>query len=383
MALTARRVEPVALLQRDRPLRPDLMLILAYMTLSAVGIVMVYSASAPRLEAFGLDPGSQMRRHAVFVVIGVVVFVATSTISGRALRGMSPFVYGLSLAALVLVLFAPARAGVNRWLDLGPFQLQPSEFAKPALILILALLLSSAEEHLDLSYIFRAIPFVVAPALLTFLQPDLGTMLVFGFIALTMLFIAGATWRQFTCLVISAIVLAIALFQVGALRDYQLTRLTAFLDSAADAGSTALYNQYQSEITIGSGGVLGKGLFQGTQTNLSYVPAQTTDFIFTAVGEQLGFVGGTIVIMLYVVLVWRILVAAGSRRDRFSRLITVGVASLLVFHVFINIGMTLRLMPVTGLPLPFLSAGGSAFIAMSAALGLVHSIWMRRSPVPE
>jgi len=383
MSLTARRIEPVTILQRERSLRPDLVLLLAYGALAALGIVMVYSASAPRLEAFDQDPTSLVRRHTVFVIVGVVTFVATSMISGRSLRTLSPVVYLGSLATLVAVLFAPAVAGVNRWIQIGPFQFQPSEFAKIAIILALALLLSTAHDALRLSHIARAVGLVAVPALLTFRQPDLGTMLVFGFIAVVMLFVGGTTWRQFAFLVIGAVVLAVAVFQVGALRDYQLTRLTAFLDPASDLDATALYNQRQSEIAIGSGGFLGKGLFEGTQTNLSYVPEQATDFIFTAVGEQLGFAGGALVIALYGLIVWRMLMAAANGRDRFTRLVAAGVASLIVFHVFVNIGMTLRLMPVTGLPLPFLSAGGSAFIAMSAALGLGHSIWMRRSPVPE
>ncbi len=383
MALTARRMEPVTILQRERPMRPDILLVLAYFALAALGIIMVYSASAPRLEAFGEDPSSLIRRHLAFVGIGVVAFVLSSAIPGRTLRTMTPAVYIGSIVTLVAVLFAPKLAGVNRWIQIGDFQFQPSEFAKVAVILVLALLLAGAHDRLRLGHIARGIALVTVPAALTFFQPDLGTMLVFSFIAIAMLFVGGTTWRQFAFLLVAAIVIAVALFQVGALREYQLTRLTAFLDPTADLDATALYNQRQSEIAIGSGGFLGKGLFEGTQTNLSFVPAQATDFIFTAVGEQLGFIGGAIVIALYSLLVWRILAAAAAGREAFTRFVAVGVATVIVFHVFVNIGMTMRLMPVTGLPLPFISAGGSAFIAMSIALGLAHSVWMRRSPVPE
>lgn len=383
MALTSRRVEPVTILQRERPLRPDLMLVLAYVALSTLGIVMVFSASAPRLEALGEDPGSLVRRHTIFVIVGIVVFVGTSVVSGRTLRTLTPAIYIGSLTTLVLVLFAEEVAGVNRWIQLGPFQFQPSEFAKVAVILGLALLLSGAQDQLKVTHIGRAVALVAMPAVLTFSQPDLGTMLVFGFIAVGMLFVGGTSWRQFAFLLIAAVVLAVGVFQSGVLKDYQSERVTAFLDQTADLDATALYNQRQSEIAIGSGGFFGKGLLQGTQTNLSFVPEQATDFIFTAVGEQLGFVGGSIVIGLYGIIVWRLLVASAAGRDRFTRLVAVGVAALIVFHVFVNIGMTMRLMPVTGLPLPFLSAGGSAFIALSAALGFAHSIWMRRSPVPE
>jgi len=197
-----------------------------------------------------------------------------------------------------------------------------------------------------------------------------------------MLFVGGTSLRQLAFIALAAIVMAVALFQVGAIQEYQINRVTSFLDGGGDQ-ENADYNQLQSEIAIGSGGFFGKGLFGGTQTNLSFVPEQSSDFIFTAVGEQLGFVGGSIVIGLYAMIVWRLLVAAANGRERFSQMVAIGIASLLVFHVFVNVGMTLRLIPVTGLPLPFLSAGGTFFIAMSLGLGLAHSVWMRRSPVPD
>ncbi len=377
--------DPIDVLQRERTLRPDLFLVLAFLGLAVVGILMVYTASAPRLTAIGEDPASLMRRHVIFVVLGMVAFLAASLIDNRSLRLMTPLVYGAAILALALVLtpLGDFRKGANRWIALGPFQLQPSEFAKVAVILALAALLASAvDSGLKWFHIARATVLVAIPAALIFSQPDLGTMLVLIFIAAIMLFVAGSTWRQLVFLGLVAVVGSVGLFQVNALRTYQLTRLVAFLDPNADLAETALYNQLQSKIAIGSGGFFGKGLFEGTQTNLSFVPEQATDFIFTAVGEQLGFVGGTLVLALYAVVVWRLLVAAANGRDRFSQLVAVGAAAFFVFHVFVNVGMTLQVMPVTGLPLPFLSNGGSAFIAMSIALGLGHSVWMRRSPVP-
>lgn len=382
MVLTARRTEPVTLLQRERALKPDLLIILSYLALSGLSVIMIYTASAPRLIAEGLDPTRTARRQIVFIGIGLVVFIATSLIEHRTLRMLTPLAYGASLLTLVVVLFMPERASANRWIPIGSFQFQPSEFAKVAVILALAALLSSSvEKSLHWQDVAKAIGLVIVPAALIFKQPDLGTMLVFGFIAVVMVFSAGTTWRQFAFLSISTMVGAVGLFKVGAIQAYQIARLTAFLDPTADLAASG-YNQLQSEIAIGSGGVFGKGLFQGTQTNLSFIPEQSTDFIFTAIGEQLGFIGGTIVIMLFAIITWRLLVAAANGRDRFSQLVAIGVAALLVFHVFVNIGMTLRVTPVTGLPLPFVSAGGSAFIAMSLALGLGHSVWMRRSPVP-
>ncbi len=179
----------------------------------------------------------------------------------------------------------------------------------------------------------------------------------------------------------SAIAGGWALFQARGLADYQITRLTSFLDPTADP-QQAGWNRLQSELAIGSGELFGKGLFHGTQTELSYVPAQPTDFIFTAVGEQLGFVGAGLVLVLFLVIVWRLLVIAARARDAFGGLIAVGVASFIVVHTFVNVGMTIGIMPVTGLPLPFMSYGGSFYVTTAVALGLAHSVWRRRTPVP-
>jgi rod shape determining protein RodA len=381
MVLAARRSEPVNLLQRERALRPDLVLILTYLALSGVGLVMIYSASAPRLLAEGQSPTAVVRRQVVFVIVGFGAFIFASLMEHRTLKMLTPIAYVVSLATLVMVLFVETD-GVNRWIDFGFVRFQPSETAKVAVILALAALLaSSLDKGLRWQEVAKAVLLVAIPAVLIFRQPDLGTMLVFGFVALVMLFGAGITWRQLAFLVIAAVVGSVGLFKADAIKEYQIERITAFLDPAADAANEG-YNLIQSKIAIGSGGVFGRGLFEGNQTNLSFVPEQSTDFIFTAIGEQLGFVGATVVIGLFAVLAWRLLVAAANGRDRFSQLVAIGVAAMVVFHAFVNIGMTVRITPVTGLPLPFLSAGGTAFVAMSGAIGLGHSVWMRRSPVP-
>jgi rod shape determining protein RodA len=381
MVLAARRSEPVTLLQRERALRPDLVLILSYLALTGLGLVMIYSASAPRLLAEGASPTTLLRKQLVFVAVGVGAFILASLVEHRTLKMLTPIAYGVSLATLVIVLFMPAE-GVNRWINFRFFQFQPSEMAKLAVILALAGLLATAQDKgLRWQDVAKAGALVVVPAILIFRQPDLGTMLVFGFVALVMLFAAGTTWRQFAFLMISAVVGAVSLFKVGAIKQYQIERITAFLDQGADATREG-YNLAQSQIAIGSGGLFGRGLFEGNQTNLSFVPEQSTDFIFTAIGEQLGFVGAAVVIGLFAVIAWRLLAAAANGRDRFSQLVAIGVAAMVVFHAFVNIGMTVRITPVTGLPLPFLSAGGTAYVAMSVAIGLGHSVWMRRSPVP-
>ena len=382
MVLTARRTEPVTLLQRERALRPDLVLILAYLALSGLGLVMIYSASAPRLIAEGASPTQAVFRQMVFVGLGIVAFFVTSLIEHRTLKMITPIAYVGSLITLVVVLAGPVRQGATRWIPIGSFQFQPSELAKITVILALASMLAgSREKSLNWLEVTRAVVLVAVPAVLIFRQPDLGTMLVFAFVAVVMVFTAGTTWRQFAFMSITALVTSISLFNVGLIEQYQIDRITAFLDPTSDLANTG-YNLARSKIAIGSGGLFGRGLFEGAQTNLAFVPEQDSDFIFTAVGEQLGFVGATLVIVLFAIITWRLLVAAANGRDRFSQLVAIGVAAMLVFHAFVNIGMTVRITPVTGLPLPFLSAGGTAFLAMSIALGLAHSVWMRRSPVP-
>jgi len=382
MAMTQDRPQ-VSLLRRDRQLRPDFFLIIPYMILSGIGLVMVYSASAPRLVALGVSPTREVEQQAAFVLIGLMAFAIVSMIDTRIVRWWVPVAYLGSVVTLIMVLspLGTVVKGAQRWIQLGPIRFQPSEIAKLAVILGLAALLSGAARPMKWDRVVRAVALVALPSVLIFLQPDLGTMLTFGFIAAVMVFVAGATWRQMGALIVAGIVGTVGVFQVGAIKTYQITRLTAFLDETSDVLG-AQYNQYQSQIAIGTGGLFGKGLFQGTQTNLRFVPEQSSDFIFTAVGEQLGFVGSLLIIVLFGIIIWRLLVAAANARDRFGQLVAAGIAALIAFHVFVNIGMTIRLMPVTGLPLPFMSSGGTVFVAMSIALGLAHSVWMRRSPLP-
>jgi rod shape determining protein RodA len=367
-------------LDRDRPLRPDLVLVVSYLLISAIGLLMVYSATAPGLEARGADPTRALKEQAIFVVLGFIVFGVMSSIDLTEIKGFAGPIYAISIGLLLLVLtpLGDSEGIAQRWIDLGLLQFQPSEVAKIAVILMLAALLSSVDVPVNWQTVARAIMIVGIPSALIFLQPDLGTMLVFAFVLLVMLFVGGATMRQLGFIAIATIVGTVGLFQLNLIEEYQITRLTAFV-SPDTASLDAVYNQVQSEIAIGSGGLLGKGLFEGSQTNLQFVPVQSSDFIFTAVGEQFGFVGSAIVLALFGLMLFRLLMIARSARSRFSFLTVTGIASMLAFHVFVNIGMTIRVMPVTGLPLPFMSAGGTVFVALSAALGLAHSAWIRRN----
>ncbi len=220
MVLAARRTELVTLLQRERALRPDLLLILSYLALTGLGLVMIYSASAPRLLADGKSPTDLVRRQLIFVVVGIGAFILASLIEHRTLKMVTPLVYGGSLITLVLVLFGKVVAGANRWIQIGPFQFQPSELAKIALILVLAAALASAaDKTLSWQDVARAVALVGIPAALIFKQPDLGTMLVFTFVAVVMVFSAGTTWRQFAFMTIAAIVASVSLFKVGAIAE--------------------------------------------------------------------------------------------------------------------------------------------------------------------
>ncbi len=377
------RSSPPAISDRRRP-TPDIILFVAMVALAAVGVLMVYSASKNRLEALGLDPTGDMVDQAIFAAVGLVLFFLASFIDYREWRNVAPFLYIATLIALGAVfLFEPGAARAQRWIPIGSYQLQPAEFAKVAMIMVLAsVLVPAKEEGMSWRRLIQTIVIVALPAVLIYMEPDLGTMLVFAFITLVMLFVGGTTLRQLTVLMMAAGSGALAIWRLGLLRDYQIERLQSIFNPAAADPLGAAYNRIQSEIAIGSGGIFGKGLFLGTQTNLDFVPAQATDFIFTAVGEQLGFVGGALVLLAYAIIMWRLVVIAVNARDRYGVLVVVGIAAMFAFHVYINIGMTVGIAPVTGLPLPFMSAGGSTFVTMAIALGIANSVWLRRSPVP-
>ncbi len=370
----SRRFDPHA------PAGPDLVLIVTYVLISLFGLLMIYSATAPGLSAQGLDPTRELKAQAFFVLVGFIVFAVVSTIDLTEVRRFVIPIYVLSTLLLLAVLtqFGQSRGVSQRWIALGPLQFQPSEIAKIAVILIVASLLAPSSVPLSWKTVARAVVVVAVPAVLIFRQPDLGTMLVFAFVLLAVLFVAGVTLRQLGFLGVATIIGTVGMFQLKLIKKYQVNRLIAFLNPG-EHELTLSYNQTQSEIAIGSGGFAGKGLFQGTQTNLQFVPVQSSDFIFTAVGEQFGFVGSIVVVSLFAVLLFRLLSIAVAAKDRFSFLVTAGIAAMFAFHVFVNIGMTIRIMPVTGLPLPFMSAGGTVFVAMSAALGLAHSVWLRRN----
>ncbi len=357
----------------------DLTLIIAVIGVSAFGVLMVYSATRDKLQASGIDPGYDLKRQAAFVVIGIAAMALAAAVDYRRLRDFAPILYGGGVFILVAV-FSPVghkSKGAQAWFQLGSYQFEPSEFAKVALIVALAAFCAHYKGRLAGRQLLIVLALAAVPFGLIYKQPDLGTALVLGAILIAVLLVAGARSRHIALLGLVGVVGIVAVLHFGVLKQYQKDRLTAFLDSTSNTQATT-YNLAQSKIAIGSGGLRGKGLFRGTQTNLSYVPEQHTDFIFTAVGEQLGLIGSALLLSLFALMVWRIWRAAGVARDLCGTLICVGVLAMLVFQVFENVGMTMGIMPIAGIPLPFMSYGGSAVVASFAAVGLVLNVGMRR-----
>jgi rod shape determining protein RodA len=355
-------------------------LIAAVLSIAAIGLVMVYSATERKLLAQGTNPHYFVERQALFVALGLVAMVAVTLVDYRVYRDYAPIIYGVTVLALAGVI-SPVGAsskGHQAWFPIGSFQLQPSEMSKVALVLCLAAYIGSRREGvLDGRRLIRILLLAGIPMGLIMLQPDIGTDLVFGCILAGVLLVGGVKARHLAVLVIVAALGVTGIIKAGVMQQYQVDRLTAFLDQQGDPKQTT-YNLQQSKIAIGSGGLTGKGLGRGTQTNLSYVPEQHTDFVFTVVGEELGFVGSSLLLLLFAFLVWRIWRAAALAKDAVGTLICVGMLALLVFQVFENVGMTMGIMPITGIPLPFVSYGGSSVLAYFVGIGLVLNVHMRR-----
>ncbi|HVE94991.1 MAG TPA: rod shape-determining protein RodA [Acidimicrobiales bacterium] len=357
----------------------DTPLIAAVVATASLGLLMVFSATRHQLAEAGLDEQSVLKRQAVFVLLGVLAMAALTTIDYRNLRAFAPLIFGGAVVLLLLVLspLGSEGRGTQAWFQLGAYQFQPSEFSKIAVVVCAAAYCATYREGLGAREVGAVLGLAAIPIGLIYLQPDLGTALVFIAILLGVLAVGGARPRHLGVLVALGIVAVIAVLQLGVLKQYQLDRLGAFLDPT-DNSLQASYNLNQSKIAIGSGGLTGKGLFEGSQTTLAYVPEQSTDFVFTVVGEELGFAGSAILLTLFGFIVWRIWRAATVARDLFGTLVCVGVLCMFVFQIFENIGMTMGIMPITGIPLPFVSYGGSSIVAAFAGLGLVLNVHMRR-----
>jgi rod shape determining protein RodA len=364
---------PRSLRRRLRHL--DWVFLVCTLTLVALGTVVVTSATSTPDQPLGL-----LRPRLVHVVVGLFALAGFAAVPYRSLGQVWKALYGGNLALLALTdLVGRAALGAQRWLTLGPVSLQPSELSKLALIVTLAWTLSHRREPFTrpadlLPYLLHAVP----PFVLVFLQPDLGTSLVFAAIVLGMLWAAGVPRRHLGGLVAAGLLAAPLLWPL--LKPYQRMRLVVFVDPGLDPLGAG-YNLIQSKIAIGSGGLWGKGLFAGTQNTLQFLPMQHTDFVFAVIGEELGFVGTVAALVLFWAWCVRGLRVASVARDDFGRYLCVGVVSMVAFHTLVNVGMTVGLAPTTGIPLPFVSYGGTSLLVNLAGAGLVLGVGLRRSKI--
>jgi rod shape determining protein RodA len=371
------------LLELLGPLREaDLVLVSTALALTAIGMVAVYSAKLAAFTAQGLPTMSLVSNQLVAAALGVVLMLGAALFDYRLLRPFIPIAYLGTLVLLVLVLspLGTSVRGSQRWLAVAGFQLQPSELMKIALLLALATLFHETEGTPGPGRTLGAVGLALVPLGLVFAQPDLGTSMVYLWLTGIVLLVSGVQVRYLLLLASAGVLAFLVALRSELIRDYQVQRLTVFLGAdAPDADfAGALFQTRQSMIAIGSGGTYGRGLFEGTQTALSYVPDNHTDFIFTVIGEELGFIGAATVLGLLFLFVWRAIRIASQAVDRDAMIVAAGVGAIMVLQVFVNVGMTIGIMPVTGLPLPFLSYGGTSLIAWLVMTGLLLNVHLRR-----
>jgi rod shape determining protein RodA len=354
----------------------DPVLVVVTLALAFVGVIAVWSATRGPGPDFN---DSFLARQGTFVIGGVVAMAVFSLVDYHKLHDWAWVFYGATTLLLVGVL-SPLGSQVNgaqAWFSLGPFQLQPAEFAKLSLIGVLAFMLSEFRGDIDIRRLVALLVAAALPMGLIMLQPDLGQVLTLVAITLAVLLVGGLPGRYIAVLTLVGVMGVIGILNSPVLAEYQQDRLTAFVNPD-DEDNSAIYNIQQSQQAIASGEVTGHGLFDGPQTRLGYVPEQQTDFIFTTVAEQFGFVGGATVLGLYGVLCYRIWRTAQIARDLFGTLVCIGVLAMFAFSIFQNVGMAMGIMPVTGIPLLLLSSGGSSTLVAFAGLGLVLNVHMRR-----
>jgi rod shape determining protein RodA len=360
----------------------DWALVLATGCILVVGTLLVWSATSSNDTLTHGDSTAYLKKHLVNIAIGVVLFVMVLATDHRWVRILVPVVYGASVVGLLLVLVMGTTINGSRsWLMLGGLSVQPAEFAKLAVVVGLALVLaerteSSRRRTVGTVEVGLMLAIAGIPALLIILQPDLGTMLVLSATVFGVLAVSGAPRRWLVSLFAAGVVLAGAAITMGLLKQYQINRFMAFTDPALDPRGAG-YNTTQARIAIGNGGLFGQGLFNGSQTRSGFVPEQHTDFIFTVAGEELGMIGAGVLIVLFGIVLWRALSISLNSADMFGRVAGAGIACWFGFQAFQNIGMCLGIMPVTGVPLPLVSYGGSSMFASLMAIGLLQNIHLR------
>ncbi|MFD9034850.1 rod shape-determining protein RodA [Streptomyces sp. NPDC059567] len=371
---------------RDSMLRRlDWPILLSALALSLLGALLVWSATRGRTELNNGDPYYFLFRHVLNTGIGLALMIGTIWLGHRTLRGAVPILYGISIL-LILAVLTPLGATINgahAWIVIGGgFSLQPSEFVKITIILIMAMLLAARVDagdqvHPDHRTVAKALLLAALPMAIVMLMPDLGSVMVMAVIVLGVLLASGASNRWVLGLIVAGISGAALVAALGVLDEYQINRFAAFANPELDPAGVG-YNTNQARIAIGSGGLYGAGLFNGHQTSGQFVPEQQTDFIFSVAGEELGFLGGGLIIALIGVILWRACRIARETTELYGTIVAAGIIAWFAFQSFENIGMALGIMPVAGLPLPFVSYGGSSMFAVWVAIGLLQSIRVQR-----
>ena len=351
--------------------------------LLVIGTLLVYAATREWYSANGLDPQYYLKRHVINIVIGLALAWGTTIIDYRLLRAYTPFIWVAGVFGLILVLIPGVGSEINgakAWIPLpGGFQIQPAEIAKISIIIGISMLLSERTHNSDEPTnqdVLKALAVAAIPILLILAQPDMGTVFIISASVVTILAVSGAPTRWVVGLVLLALIGGFVATKAGIISDYQVKRLQSFVDPNADSQGAG-YQLRQARITVGSGGLIGTGLFNGPQTNGRFVPEQQTDFIFTVAGEELGFIGSGFIIFLLFLVLMRAFGIARRATDPYGTLVCTGVIAWFAFQIFENIGMTLGLMPMTGVPLPFISYGGSSMFATLIGFGLLQNVHAR------
>jgi rod shape determining protein RodA len=348
-----------------------------------IGTLLVWAATRDWYTRNGLDGQYYLKRHIINILIGLVLAYGVTVIDYRLLRAYTPFLWGAGVLGLVIVLIPGLGAEINgakAWIALpGGFQIQPAELAKIAIIIGMSMILSERSHDSDgptSTDVLQSLAVAAIPVLLIILQPDMGTVLIISAAVVTIIAVSGSPARWVAGLLLLAVLGGFVAVKAGVISEYQVNRLQTFVDPNADTQGSG-YQLRQARITVGSGGLIGTGLFNGPQTNGRFVPEQQTDFIFTVAGEELGFIGSGAILILYLILLMRGFSIARRTNDPFGRLVCTGVIAWFAFQIFENIGMTMGLMPMTGVPLPFISYGGSSMFATLIGVGLLQNVHAR------
>jgi rod shape determining protein RodA len=348
-----------------------------------LGTLLVWAATRDWYARGGLDPEYYLKRHIINILIGAVLAYGVTVIDYRLLRAYTPILWGAAVLGLLIVLIpglGTEKNGAKAWIALpGGFQIQPAELAKVGIIIGMAMILSERSHNSDKpsnKNVLQSLAVAALPVLLIVLQPDMGTILIISASVVTMIAVSGISSKWVVGLLLLAVSGGFIAVQAGVVSEYQVKRLQTFVDPNADTQGSG-YQLRQARITVGSGGLLGTGLFNGPQTSGRFVPEQQTDFIFTVAGEQLGFIGSGTILILYLILLMRAFSIARRTTDPFGRLVCTGVIAWFAFQMFENIGMTLGMMPMTGVPLPFISYGGSSMFATLIGFGLLQNVHAR------